>query len=105
MTQPTGMPARVLSAAQSAVMVTASVEGVMEPVQLPLPEAISTLWRALRDLHLGGHQYEAYRYFFGEGVEQRVLKALEEHQRMDLAFRLGGDIRLVRISLAEPAAR
>lgn len=87
-----------------AVMVTASIEGEMEPVQLPLPEAIRALWHVLRELHLGGHQYEAYRYFFGDGVEQRILKALEEHRRMDLAFRLGGAIRLVQISLAGPDA-
>ncbi|MFD0260125.1 hypothetical protein ACFVH7_17830 [Kitasatospora indigofera] len=87
----------------NAVVVTISVEGEMEPAQLPLPDALRTLWHTLQALQLGSHQYEAYRHFFGEGVEQRVLRALEEHSRIDLAFRLKSDIRLVKIQLAVPA--
>ncbi len=91
--------------APDALMVTADIEGVMEPQQVPLPQAIVLLWEALRALPLGAVQYGAYEYFFGDGVEQRVLTAIQQDGWLNLTFRLEGELRSVRIAPAVRTAR
>ena len=88
-----------------AVMVTADIEGVMEPQQAQLPKAITALWETMRTLPLGNYQYEAFDYFFGEGAEQRVQQAIEQDGELQLTFRLEGELRSVRIAPVHKLAR
>ncbi len=91
--------------APDTLMVTADIEGVMAPQQASLPNAVAALWEALRTLPMGNHQYEAFGYFFGEGVEQRVRQAFTLDGELQLTLRLEGVIRSVRIVPVDKLAR
>ncbi len=85
-------------------MVTVSIEGVLKPVQKPLPQAVVLAWQTLRALPLGS-QYEAYRRFFGTGAQQRVREAFDQDGQLELTFQLEGELRSVRIEPVRQAAR
>jgi hypothetical protein len=67
-------------------LVTAEIEGYLEPVQVPLDQALDLLWATMRDLPIGDFQYGAYEIFFGPGVEGRVQEAIEQDGRLQLTF-------------------
>ncbi|MCX5209839.1 hypothetical protein OG689_11135 [Kitasatospora sp. NBC_00240] len=86
-------------------LVTLEIEGVVEPVALPLSEALARLWDELKRLPLGANQLEAYRHFLRAGAEERVRAAFLEDGLLQLSFALDGEIRLVRATPARvPAA-
>ncbi|OKI16653.1 hypothetical protein A6A07_11645 [Streptomyces sp. CB03911] len=86
-------------------LVTLEIEGLVEPVALPLPEALARLWDELRPLPLGRLQLEAYRHFLRAGAEERVRAAIAQDGMLQLSFALNGEIRLVRATPAlVPAA-
>ncbi|MFG2821714.1 hypothetical protein ACGFX4_20065 [Kitasatospora sp. NPDC048365] len=74
------------------------IEGITEPATFSrLPEALSALWAALRVLPLGWTQYEAYRYFFGEGSAERVKTFLDRDGQLSLSFQLEGRAHAVHV--------
>ncbi|MFE2912800.1 hypothetical protein [Kitasatospora indigofera] len=86
-------------------LVTLEIEGLVEPVALPLTEALTRLWDELKLLPLGANQLEAYRHFLRAGAEERVRAAIEQDGMLQLSFALDGEIRLVRATpVRVPAA-
>jgi hypothetical protein len=67
-------------------LVTAEIEGYLEPIQVPLDRALDMLWTTLRALPIGNLQYGAFGHFFGVGVEGRVQDAIEQDGRLQLTF-------------------
>jgi hypothetical protein len=67
-------------------LVTAEIEGFLEPVQVPLDRALDMLWTTMQALPLGNLQLKAYGHFFGVGVEGRVQEAIEQDGRLQLTF-------------------
>ncbi|WP_354642443.1 hypothetical protein [Kitasatospora camelliae] len=81
---------------------TVVIEGVTGPATFTrLPDALAALWEALRVLPLGWNQYEAYRYFFGEGAVERVERFLARDGQLTLTFAMAGRTYPVRV---RPAA-
>jgi len=77
------------------------IEDVTEPhTFVQLPDALSALWESLRALPLGNTQYEAYRFFFGEGAVERVEQFLARDGRLSLTFTMAGRAHEVRVSPA-----
>ncbi|MFE2911225.1 hypothetical protein [Kitasatospora indigofera] len=86
-------------------LVTLEIEGLVEPVALPLTEALTRLWDELKPLPLGANQLEAYRHFLRAGAEERVRDAIAQDGMLQLSFALDGEIRLVRATpVRVPAA-
>lgn len=81
--------------------VTVEIEDITQPAHFSnLPDALAALWESLRVLPLGTVQYDAYRYFFGEGAEQRVRDLMRQRGEMSLAFALAGRSHAVRVKVA-----
>jgi hypothetical protein len=81
--------------------VLVEIEDITQPATFSnLPDALAALWESLRVLPLDGVQMDAYRYFFGEGAEQRVRNLIEHRGEVLLAFEMAGRAHAVRVRLA-----
>ncbi|MDH6579224.1 hypothetical protein [Kitasatospora sp. MAP5-34] len=98
-----GRPAPVVRGAVSRSQwpaVTVSVDGILDPLAAPLPQALGALWEVLRALPLGWTQFEAYRYFFDTpGAEERVSTFLERDRCLVLSFAMDGRSHVVRVEV------
>jgi hypothetical protein len=82
-------------------LVTVEIDCALEPVQLPLAEAIIRVWETLSSLNLGEDQLKDFRVYLGLGAEQRVLGEITRAGGTDVRyFLLDGELRSVQISLA-----
>ncbi|WP_457028720.1 hypothetical protein [Kitasatospora sp. P5_F3] len=80
---------------------TVSIEDITAPATFArLSDGLAALWESLRVLPLGNTQYEAYRYFFGPGVEERVTEFLNRDGDLVLSFALDGRSYAVRVERA-----
>ncbi|MDH6129657.1 hypothetical protein [Kitasatospora sp. GP82] len=87
-----------MSSRGSGTAVTVSIEDITAPATFnQLSDALVALWEALRVLPLGWTQYQAYRYFFGPGAEQRVAEFLERDGELTLSFTMAGRSHAVRV--------
>ncbi|MER5867953.1 hypothetical protein [Kitasatospora sp. NPDC002040] len=78
-----------------------SIEDITAPATFShLPDALAALWEALRVLPLGWTQYEAYRFFFGPGVVERVTEFLDRDGELTLSFAMAGRSHLVQVQQA-----
>ncbi|GAA2275209.1 MULTISPECIES: hypothetical protein [Kitasatospora] len=84
--------------------IVVEIEDITAPATFSrLSDALAALWASLRELPLGWQQHEAYRYFLGEGAEQRVEDHLARGE-MVLSFAMAGRSHLVRVRREKPVA-
>lgn len=89
----------------SDALVTLEIEEVLEPITLPLLDAVDRLWNELDLLPLGENQAQAYDRFLGPGAVHRIQAAFAEVGLLHLSFALDGHVRYVRITPAVPVTR
>lgn len=86
-------------------LVTAEIEGFLEPIQVPLDQALDMLWTTLRALPLGNLQLKAYGHFFGDGVEGRVQDAIQQDGRLQLTFAMEDRLHSLTVAPADESRR
>ncbi len=89
------------AALASTTLVTAAIEGYLEPIQVPLDRALEILWATMRALSIGDLQYKAFGQFFGDGVEQRVREAVARDGGLQLTFAMEGRLHSLTVTPAE----
>ncbi|MFJ9521605.1 hypothetical protein ACIRPK_25525 [Kitasatospora sp. NPDC101801] len=80
---------------------TVSIEDIAAPATFThLQDALNALWEALRVLPLGWNQFEAYRFFLGDGAVERVTEFLDRDGELTLSFAIGGRSHLIEVTRA-----